>query len=709
MENPMTEFFPFGTQYHRAPTPLESEWATDMAEIAAKGYTHIQVRPQWRCHERIKGEYDFSELIRLLDEAQRNNLRVIVKPQLENAPDWVFTELGGTRIGFNGQPLPPIAHAAFYVGGWWPCFDNPAVAERASVFTENLARSVKDHPALWFFNAWNEPRSRPLGQCQCPHSRQSYRDYLKKRFGTIEALNSAYGKAWTSFETVFPPHSHSDYVEMFLWRQWAGEAVAQQVEISASAIRRGAPGKFVMCHVGQSSYNQDPACDTSNDLLNSAKVDWYGCSFPIEILPKNDIEYHQPLAQSAWLRRVDGNYWCQEFYTNYASYHREADPEYIEQAIWMALASGCRGLTFWQYRSERFGEESNGWGMRNMDGSPTPRSERCDRIAGELKKWGADFAKTNPVPRKIAVMFDIANDLLMRIQAMSGPLAGVAAIPENCNYSYKQSVRGAVFHLRKAGHSVDFVTPGQDLSGYDLVVAGTWEMVPENAVASLKKYVADGGTLLIEYPFACRDEKTWCALKRPASQLDELTGCFEAHRISLPRTAGGLGSELPGNCVIPNNPETRGELAGFSYDDGSVDLATYCKVELTPTTGSVLAHWKNGTAAVVRNSYGKGTVFTCGGNTAIATAEHGFFTGLPVLYKKALECAGLKVDTSDVWSVERASGEHLYRFLFQMGKEPFSMEVPAGFEVVYTSAGANSDGKNIQFAPHATVVLQRKN
>ena len=78
MENPMTEFFPFGTQYHRAPTPLESEWATDMAEIAARGYTHIQVRPQWRCHERIRGEYDFSELLRLHDEAQRNNLRVIV-------------------------------------------------------------------------------------------------------------------------------------------------------------------------------------------------------------------------------------------------------------------------------------------------------------------------------------------------------------------------------------------------------------------------------------------------------------------------------------------------------------------------------------------------------------------------------------------------------------------------------------------------------
>ena len=30
---------------------------------------------------------------------------------------------------------------------------------------------------------------------------------MKRRFGTIEALNAAFGKAWTSFETVFPPQS----------------------------------------------------------------------------------------------------------------------------------------------------------------------------------------------------------------------------------------------------------------------------------------------------------------------------------------------------------------------------------------------------------------------------------------------------------------------------------------------------------------------
>ena len=705
----MTDFFPFGTQYHRAPTPLESEWAEDMAEIASVGYTHIQLRPQWRCHERLRGKYDFSEIDRLLDEAQRNGLRVIVKPQLENAPDWVFTELEGSRVGFNGQPLSPIAHAAFYVGGWWPCFDNPAVAKAAGDFTEELARHVKDHPALWFFNAWNEPRSRPLGQCQCKHSIQSYRDYLKKRFGTIENLNAAYGKAWTSFETVFPPHSHSDYVEMFLWRRWAGEAVAAQVEISASAIRRGAPGKSVMCHVGQSSYNQDPACDTSNDFLNSKKVDWYGCSFPIELLPKTEIEYHQPFAQSAWLRRVDSNYWCQEFYTNYSCYLPEADPEYVEQAIWMALASGCRGMTFWQYRSERFGEESNGWGMRNMDGSPTPRSKRCDRVAGEMKKWGSDFAKSDPVPRQAAVMFDMANDLLMRIQAMRGPLAGVASIPENCNYSYKFTARGESFTLRKAGIPSDFVTPGQDLSQYRLVVAGAWEMVPEDTVEELKKFVANGGTLLIEYPFACRDEKTWCALKCPASGLDELTGCVETHRVVLPQISGdtGLGVMLPGNCEVNRESKPHGELRKIIYDDDSSDIVTFCKVELAPTTGTVLARWENGAAAAVQNHYGKGTVLTCGGNLAMVTAENGNFCGLPLLYRKAFACAGLEIGDGEMWSVERASETTLFRFCFHTGEKPFERELPEGFEVLYASVGASVGVGKVTFAPHSTIVLRK--
>lgn len=684
----MEQFFPFGTQYHRAPTPLEGEWDGDMEEIAARGYTHVQLRPQWRCHERIRGQYDFSELDRLFAVAQSKGLRVIVKPQLENAPDWVFTELSGTRIGFNGQPLSPIAHAAFYVGGWWPCFDVPAVAEAAEKFTESLARHVSGQKALWFFNAWNEPRSRPLGQCCCRHSLQSYRDYLRGKFGTIEALNGKYGKAWTSFDTIFPPHSHSDYVELFLWRQWAGHSVAHQVRLSASGLRRGAPGVPVMCHVGQSSIVQDPACDTSNDLLNAREVDWYGCSFPVELLPRCGLERHQPHFLSAWMRRVDPGYWCQEFYTNYSCFHPEADPEYVEQCLWVALAAGCRGLTFWQYRSERLGEESNGWGMREMDGSPTPRSRRCDCVAGQLREWGAALAETNPVPARAAVLFDRENDLLMRIEAMHGALSGIAAITEDCNYSYKKYLRGAAYLLRCGGYASDFVIPGgEDYSGYSLICAGAWEMVPEAAVPALERFVADGGTLLIEYPFACRDDRTWMALRRPASGLEKLTGCTEKHRTDF------------------QSPD---DTAKIIYADGVIDNAAFCQVELAPLAGEVIARWEDGTPAVVRNRFGRGQVFTAGSNLAFGAAHRGEADSLPHLYTLAMAASGLPPKDGRVWDLERSSKSHRFRFLFHPFDGEADRAIPEGFELLYASPRAKAEGRRLILGAQSTAILHRK-
>ena len=122
-------FFPYGTQYYRAPTPLPGEWARDLKEIARAGYTHVQFRPQWRVHERVFDRFVWDDLDRLMDLAQAVGLRAVVKPMAECAPDWVYTELHGERIGFSGIPIPPIAHGAFYEGGWLPCFDNPDVAE----------------------------------------------------------------------------------------------------------------------------------------------------------------------------------------------------------------------------------------------------------------------------------------------------------------------------------------------------------------------------------------------------------------------------------------------------------------------------------------------------------------------------------------------------------------------------------------------------
>jgi len=44
-------------------------------EIAKQGYTHVQFRPQWRCHERIRGECVWDDLDQLFDLAEKNGCK----------------------------------------------------------------------------------------------------------------------------------------------------------------------------------------------------------------------------------------------------------------------------------------------------------------------------------------------------------------------------------------------------------------------------------------------------------------------------------------------------------------------------------------------------------------------------------------------------------------------------------------------------------
>ncbi len=654
-------FYPYGTQYHRAPTPLPDEWEGDLREISNAGYTHVQFRPQWRWHERIRGQAVFGDLDRLFDLAHENGLRVMLKPMLENAPDWVFDDLGGTRIGFHGIPIDPIAHGAFYVGGWLPCFDNPEVMAAAQDFTRQLVLRYREHPDLWFYDAWNEPRSRPLGQCQCVHSIQSYRKWLKEHFGSIEDLNASFGKAWTAYDNVKPPQSAADYVELYLWRQWAASAVAGHVRSVAKIIKEADPHGFVMAHIGCCSVIADSAWDASDDLLISATTDRYGTSMPVDLSPKTPLRHNEPNIISDWLRRVDPDYWCHEFYPNHGQWCRLPEANNLNRVIWMSIAGGAAGFTFWQYRSERVGNETNGYGMREIDGSPTERSRVADRIAAILAKHGSRLAGTHIVPAHVAQLYSKESDLISRIQEMKAPDLWLET--DSIDYAYKAAIRGAHMLYGQGGEHVDWVVSGDDLQRLSLLVVTAAEIIAEDTAEWLKSYVRDGGNLLVEFPFACRDKNTWVSKARPTHGLDELLGCRE------------------GNRIIAD-----GEVAEFA--NGASIAASGWKIELIPTSGEPMAHWMDGSIAGVLNRYGKGTVYSLGANLSLAFGDNWDDPALEISRKlmRQVGLAGSEI-TNGVWTRRRRGETHEIWFVFNVSDSTQKVDLPCRPTEVWEGTG----------------------
>jgi beta-galactosidase len=384
---------------------------------------------------------------------------------------------------------------------------------------------------------------------------------------------------------------------MFLWRQWAGFAVSEQVRFASEAIRAADPKAFVMVHAGLSLIKQDTAWFTSDDIQNAAHVDRYGTSFWIPLHPKTPSDHAEPENQSAWLRRVDPLYWCHEFYPNHGHWGQPPEPRNLKRLVWSAIAGGPSGFTYWQWRSERFGNETNGWGLRNPDGSSTARSDVADGIAAVLKKHGHRLAGTRRPRSRVAMLFSHESDLLSRIETLPICFADLNDVDFSVEYSYKRAIRAAYSLYTHLGEPPDWVTPGDDLSGVKLLHITAAEVISAKAAKWLTAYVQGGGTLVAEMPFACRDDNTWLATSRPNHGLDALLGCKEGERI----------------VVQP------GDLAKFR--NGPSVKAGGWRVELVPGKGKVLATWPNGTAAAVHHRVGQGQVFTLGVSLALSNSD----------------------------------------------------------------------------------------
>ena len=678
--------YPYGTQYHRAPTPRPEEWAGDLAELGRLGYTHVQFRPQWIWHERLRGQPVWEELDQLFDLAAAAGLKVILKPMLECAPDWVYTELDGYRIDLQGNRIGPWAHGAFYVGGWLPCFDNPAVAQAASDWTQALAARYSGHPALWFYNAWNEPRSRPLGQCACQHSQKLYREWLRQRFGTLEALNDFCGKAWTSFDTITAPTAPWDYIQMHLWRTWATERVAAHLGLARDAIKAVHPEAFVMTHVGMCSVVQDAACDASDDLLNAARVDRYGTSFPVSLAPTTPRAFAGPDLLSDWLRRVDEDYWCQELYVNAGEWSRPPSLAAVRRVVWQAIAGGAVGVTFWQWRSERVGNETNGWGARNIDGSQTERGQVVDSIAAVLREKGQALLGAHPPQSPIALLYNRPSDLLSRITKLN-----LSDIQQSGNleagsvdYPYKRALQSAHALWKATGHTVEFVVPGDELSGVKLLHVTCDELISAQTADWLRDFVRGGGKLLVEFPFACRDDNTWVAPVRPFHGLADLLGCAEQERV----VTGGDDS--------------------VSFPSGSRLVATDWRIDLAPAGGDPLATWHDGKPAAVWHSYGEGEVLSLGLNLSLAFGDS-FSDGALAVFGQLVRELLPDVQPEgqpDLWVRRRVGEAREVWFVFNLADGERALKLPAQPTAIWDGEGCRLCGLELRLPAKATWVAE---
>ncbi len=617
--------FYYGAQYFRPPTPAKTDWRRDFEGMRAAHFNVVKLWPMWRWNHPVPDVLCWDELAELMDLALEFELHVVLNPIFDTAPVWFFQKYPDCcMVTASGSVLHPKATPCRQIGGADAvCFHQPPYKAHTESYLTSLVNRFRSHSALLAWDIWNEPwisggfdNSHEGSVCYCDCSARCFRDDLKQHYGTIEALNQAWARNYRSFSQVELPRSKGTLTDNLDFRAFMSRTLTREMQRRAGIVRSLDPNHLVMSHSALCTVNTDPVSMGNDDWDLVECLDAYGASAggfgreeAFSAAPRyEDLSYELAGVRSAALGKP---VWVPESHAldGMASHVYGVRTE-RPLLRWTAqiLAGGAKGLLYWQYRPERLGIESPGWGITEMDGSPGKHYEIVSRIGAIIQQHGAEIAAAQKPPSQVAVLYNPDN-------ALFGWLI------HRPTY-FKHSLRGLFRAFYDENFDVDFVHARRPktFGEYKLLYCPFPVMMDRSLASGLREYVRSGGVLVAEAQCgAFQREDGLRSLHIPGWGLEELFGCSEQELF--------LGDFMPPSDLL------------IQTSDGLLLQGDYAREILRPAGAQVLGTFADGSPAMTLSRFGQGTAILVGSYLGAAIYDHRP-TALPDFLRNLAEKAG---------------------------------------------------------------------
>jgi beta-galactosidase len=610
------DFFPFAVWYSggksRAPmlsevTPASRDaWRRDLEQIKQLGFNTVRTWVEWAHAEPRRGEYRLDNLRLLLELAQDAGLRVMVQMYVDAAPDWVGQAYPQARfVTQSGVAIPSQVAPGF-------CTDNPEIRDLVDRLYAAVARVAAAYPSFYGWDLWSEPHIInwaeidyvPNAQfCYCAATQGRFREWLKRKYGTLEAINRAWHRGFSGWTEVEPPRystilSYTDYLD---WKAFISTRLAEDLAARYAAARSGGSRHVITSHAAIASLFTSPHAGegASDDFRMAEQVDYYGVSlYPKHNRPETHWSYWQLMSMLDFQRsanRTRGGWYVGELQAGdgtIALLHSDPVTAADQRVwIWSAIAAGARAINVYAYYPMSSGYESGGYGLINLDGTPTDRAVSTGRIGRVVTANQELLLHARPVPARIGILY---NPLAQ--------LVGGAQRRQDYPEAHRNSLIGYYRVFAEHNIPVDFIhrttLERGDVSQYALIIVPYPIMLTESAAAGLKRYVQAGGHAVAEARLAWNDERGFAAEIIPGAGLHEVFGIREKNvwmrrepRLAIADTGSPLTAGLGGRTL-------RGALYATT-------------LEVLSNQARVLATI-DGEPAVVASRYGKGQTLFIG-------------------------------------------------------------------------------------------------
>jgi len=458
-----------------------AQWPVDARRMREMNIRWVRIAEfAWSRIEPSPGVFDWAWLDQALDTLHAEGLRVVMCTPTTTPPKWLVDQMPD-MLAVDAQ-----GHVRGFGSRRHYCFSHAGYQAQSRRITRAVAERYGQHPAVAAWQTDNEFGCHNTTISYSPAALAGFRVWLAQRYGSVAALNQAWGTVfWSqevrSFDEVELPNltvTEANPSHRLDFQRYSSWAVARFQEEQYRLLKALSPGRPVSHnymgfytefnhhevseHLDIATWDSYPLGFTQDFFLSAEEKVRYARTGHPDVPAFHHDLYRGMCAGVHPEAPAHGRWWVMEQQpgpVNWAQWNLAPHDGVVRLWTWQAFAHGAEVVSYFRWRQAPFAQEQMHTGLHRPDSSLDQGGVEATQVGQELIALQDVMPPEALVVRnRVALVFDYDGLWMGQIQ------------PQGKDYNGLALAFRLYSALRQLGLDVDIVGPQVPLSAYQLVV-----------------------------------------------------------------------------------------------------------------------------------------------------------------------------------------------------------------------------------------------
>lgn len=492
----------------------EERWPEDAKIMRDAGLSVVRLAEfAWDKMEPQQGVFDFEWLDKAIETLTAEGLQIVLCTPTPTPPPWL-THLHPEicRVREDGVRISPGArrHA---------CANVPAYLEFSEKIVREIAGRYGNNPHVIGWQVDNEFGCGETTRCYCDHCRSAFHIWLQEQYGSLDALNEAWGTQfwgmtyheWSHIPIpgiTTEPQSPSMRLD---YRRFSSDSWIRFQCMQIELLRELSPDRWI----------------THNFMVRHWSLDYWKLARDLDFVSYDNYP-HALRGPAETAMNLDlmwslkqRPFWVMEQQPGPVNWHQFNPPVPEGQVrLWshQAVAHGAETIVYFRFRPAPFGQEQYHRGLLKWNAEK-------DRAFYEAQQVSNEFEQLPVLQRKrakVGIVFDYNS------------LWSIEMEPYHRNFSYWDLAYDVYRAYWANNIPIEFLPRDADLSNFETVIVPAATLIHEDEIAHWQEWVSNGGRLIMTFRSFSRTQSNTSTTDKLPGGLTDLIGATVERFDSVP-------------------------------------------------------------------------------------------------------------------------------------------------------------------------------